>query len=212
MIINIPNIGYNFCVRKRLIVATALFVLFVIISFFYIKISNPLSQKSATSNINSSLSQLSNGKTSDESEALSTYSDSYISFEYPSNWRISKNETAHPFLTSTNFISDCNQNRIISFTYKATDPKSMELGLKNPYGPSDQTSEILKINGITMGENIQSVGDGSGGYEPKVVVDFLSKSKNFHFYFYAVMGCGNSFEETYSLDLLPVLNSIKLLD
>ena len=154
-------------------------------------------------------------KPTNESKTGYIFSDPNISFEYPLEWDINDRNKSYPFLRSFDFTSKCNQNRIVSFTYKVTNlnnPMSLDLGQKNPNGPTIQTTKIININGITLGENIQPVGDGSGGYEPKAVVDFLSKSRKYHYYFIAVAGCRSSFEETYQFDLLPILNSIKLLD
>ena len=144
------------------------------------------------------------------------YNDQYITFEYPQVWKADYNrQIGNPYVVNVDFTGECNPYRVVSFSYKNTNPNDSEsftVGQKNPHGPGNQTSKTIKINGITVGENIQPVGDGSGGYEPKVVIDLLSKSKKFHFYFIAVIGYRNSFEETYKIDLLPILNSIELLD
>jgi len=143
------------------------------------------------------------------------YSDQHISFEYPLTLKADYSQQPDPYVVKVDFIGECKRHRVISFSYKATEsdkPEDYILGQKNPYGPSEQTSNIIKMKDITAGKNVQPAGDGSGGYEPKIVVDFLSKSKKFHFYFMVVSGCSNSLEETYQTELLPILNSVELSD
>lgn len=141
------------------------------------------------------------------------YQDQTITFSFPPEWKVyGDKQFGAPYIINIDLLGIC-AKRIITFSYKYTDssePNSYELAQKNPHGPTRQTSEMVVINGIKMGLNNQVVGDGSGGYEPKVVVDFLSKSKRFHYYFIAVRGCRDSHEETYENDLIPILKGVIL--
>lgn len=141
------------------------------------------------------------------------YQDDTITFNIPLEWKVYGNrQFGAPYIINVDFADICSRGNI-SFSYKYTnlnDPNTYTLAQANPYGPTEQTTEIVTINGLQMGINNQVTGDGSGGYEPKIVVDFLSKSKKFHYYFRAYMGCSKSHEETYEKDLLPLLNSLIL--
>lgn len=149
------------------------------------------------------------------SKTRAKFMDPTITFDYPLPWYQKRIEVADPAVAEINFSNSCNRDRIITFSYTATNPRdyrTMLLARKNPNGPAEQSARIVTINGITAGENIQPETDGSGGYEPKVVIDFLSPSKRYHYYFTAVKGCRNSAEETYKWDLMPILLTVNLLD
>lgn len=151
-----------------------------------------------------------------ESKSKKLFKNSQIEFEYPLNWILNhERQLEEPYILNIDFIGECNSYREISFLYKKTDlnePNSFELGQLNPHGPEDQTSDVQIINEIKMGVNNQPIGDGSGGYEPKTVVDFLSDSKEYHYYFIAFKGCQDSHDKTYNRLLLPILQSVNLFE
>ena len=114
------------------------------------------------------------------------YQDETITFNIPLEWKVFGNrQFGAPYIINLDFADTCSLGNI-SFSYKYTnenDPSTYELAQANPQGPVEQTTEITTINGLRMGINNQVTGDGSGGYQPKIVVDFLSRSQRFHYYF-----------------------------
>lgn len=203
--------------KKVTVVISILLMILVVFGYQYYKTANvPHSAKTNQNTTTPSSIMPPKQPLINDSKTRQVFSDQHITFEYPLNWKPDYGrQLSDPYVINIDFISDCNPYRVASFAYKSTDPKdpgSYILGQKNPNGPAEQTSQSLNISGIKVGINTQPVGDGSGGYEPKTVVDFLSKSEKFHYYFIAVKGCRNSFEETYQLDVLPVIRSVKLLD
>lgn len=149
----------------------------------------------------------------DATRAKYIYQDEVISFTFPSSWRtVTDRNPGDTYLSTIDFYGDCSE-RLGWFGYRKTNPSdsiSYKLGLPNPYGPSSQTNSSAKIDDLAVGIIVLPVGDGSGGYEPQTMVDFLSDSREYHLYFAAFRGCRQSFEATYTEDVLPIIRNLRL--
>ena len=149
-----------------------------------------------------------------EEGKITLYQDEYLAFEVPNSLRLLDNsdDFTAMHLKYVNIRSVNCDFPEIWYGVRTVKQAGSKLAQENPYGPADQVARIEVINGITVGVRIQPVGDGSGGYSPSVTVDFLSKSKKYHYYLSAFSGCNDSAQETYARDLKPILNSIKRLE
>lgn len=144
-----------------------------------------------------------------ESKETKVYSNKYISFNYPSYWKIINQSKTDPLIF---YFSACNSS-VGSLSYSIVDKdKSHTLGVKNQYGSSEQTSQIISINGAPAGLVVQPEGDGSGGFQPSAHVDFLSKSQEMHFYLSVYKGCRKDVNDALKKDLLPIISTIKILE
>jgi hypothetical protein len=158
------------------------------------------------------------GVSKSENPSKQVFKNSAIYFEFPSTWKVyttdSSKSDPYSGLLFEHAEGNC-INYVGSFDISATDPtvpSSYKIAQKNHYGTQDQFSRNTTINGRIVGLVTQPEGDGSGGFEPGITIDFLSNSKKLHYYFFAKRGCRGSYDETYRLDILPILKTIQLFD
>ena len=138
-----------------------------------------------------------------------TYQDENIFFQYPAAWEFKNapDGAGRPSLT----FWECG-SRVFGLDYLPVKGKGdMLLGVKSDYGPGDQISKIISVAGVKAGLLIKPVGDGSGGYEPSYILDFLAKSQATHIYLSSYSGCSQSIDITYEKYVLPLSKTVTLL-